>query len=84
MKNRLKTGIYTCRSLWIAARRDSTLFDVIDDTTTTKFAGRACTLHGISLPVVVDKVVVLVLEFPIILYYLYTSVNDATDVHLII
>ena len=79
MKNRLKTGIYTCRSLWIAARRDSTLFDVIDDTTTTKFAGRACTLHGISLPVVV-----LVLEFPIILYYLYTSVNDATDVHLII
>ena len=66
MKNRLKTGSYTCRSLWTAGRRDSTVFGVVDDTTTTKFANRACAVHGISLPVVVDKVVVVVLKFPII------------------
>ena len=65
MKNRLKTGRYTCRSLWIAGRRDSTVFGVVDDTTTTKFANRACAVHGISLPVVVDKVVVVVLKFAI-------------------
>ena len=34
------------------------------DTTTTKFANRACAVHGISLPVVVDRVVVVVLKFP--------------------
>ena len=28
-KNRLKQWIYTCRSLWIAGRRDSTLFGVV-------------------------------------------------------
>ena len=65
VKNRLKTGRYTCRSLWIAGRRDSTVFGVVDDTTTTKFANHACAVHGISLPVVVDKVVVVVLKFPI-------------------
>ena len=32
--------------------------------TTTKFVNRACAVHGISLPVVVDKVVVVVLKFP--------------------
>ena len=53
LKNSLKTGRYTCRSLWIAGRRDSTVFGVVDDTTTTKFANRACAVHGISLPVVV-------------------------------
>ena len=63
-KNRLKQWIYTCRSLWIAGRRDSTLFGVVDDTTTTKFTGRACAVHCNSLPVVVDKVVVVVLKFP--------------------
>ena len=56
--------IYTCESLWIAGRRDSTVFGVVDDTTTTKFANRACAVHGISLPVVVDKVVVVALKFP--------------------
>ena len=65
LKNRLKTGSYTCRSLWTAGRRDSTVFGVVDDTTTTKFVNRACAVHGISLPVVVDKVVVVVLKFPI-------------------
>ena len=59
-KNRLKQWIYTCRSLWIAGRCDSTLFGVVDDTTTTKFTGRACAVHCNSLPVVVDKVVVAV------------------------
>ena len=52
--------------MWIAGRRDSTVFGVVDDTTTTKFANRACVVHGISLPVVVDRVVVVVLKFPII------------------
>ena len=42
------------------------MFGVIDDTTTTKFVNRACAVHGISLPVVVDKVIVVVLKFPII------------------
>ena len=56
---------YTCQSLWVAGRRDSTVFGVVDDTTTTKFANRPCAVHGISLPVVVDKVVVVVLKFPI-------------------
>ena len=65
LKNRLKTGSYTCRSLWTAGRRDSTLFGVVDVNTTTKFVNRACAVHGISLPVVVDKVVVVVLKFPI-------------------
>ena len=63
-KNRLKQWIYTCRSLWIAGRRDSTLFGVVDDTTTMKFTGRACAVHCKSLPVVVDKVVVVDLNFP--------------------
>ena len=39
--------------MWIAGRRDSTLFGVVDDTTTTKFTGRACAVHCNSLPVVV-------------------------------
>ena len=52
-KNRLKQWIYTCRSLWIAGRRDSTLFGVVDDTKTTKFTGRACAVLRNSLPVVV-------------------------------
>ena len=63
-KNRLKQWIYTCHSLWIAGRRDSTLFGVLDDTTMTKFTGRACAVHCNSLPVFVDKVVVVVLKFP--------------------
>ena len=57
--------IYTCLSLCIAGRRDSSLFGVVDNTTTTKFSGRACAVHRNSLPVVVDKVVVVVLKFPI-------------------
>ena len=63
-KNRLKQWIYTCRSLWIAGRRDSTLFGVVDDATTTKFTGRACAVQCNSLPVVVDQAVVVVLKFP--------------------
>ena len=39
------------------------MFGVVDDTTTTKFVNRACAVHGISLPVVVDKVIVVVLKF---------------------
>ena len=66
LKNSLKQWIYTCRSLWNAGRRDCTLFGVVGDTTPTKFTGRACAVHGISLPVVVDKVVVVVLKFPIV------------------
>ena len=62
-KNRLKQCIYPSRSLWIAGQPDSTLFGVVDDTTTTKFTGRACAVHCNSLPVVVDKVVVKVLKF---------------------
>ena len=50
--------------MWIAGRRDSTLFGVVDDTTTTKFTGRPYAVHCQSLPVVVDKVVVVVLKFP--------------------
>ena len=42
------------------------MFGVVDDTTTTKFVNRACAVHSISLPVVVDKVVVVVLKFPIV------------------
>ena len=38
------------------------MFGVVDETTTTKFASHACAVHCISLPVVVDKVVVLVLS----------------------
>ena len=53
--------------LWIAGRRDSTVFGVVDDTTTTKFVNRACAVHGISLPVVV-----VVLKFP----------NDENDDHM--
>ena len=45
-------------------RRDLTVFGVVDETTTMKFASRACAVHCISLPVVVDKVVVVVLKFP--------------------
>ena len=52
-KNRLKQWIYICRSLWIAGRHDSTLFGVVDDTTTTKFTGRAYAVHCNSRPVVV-------------------------------
>ena len=58
-KNRLKQWIYPSRSLWIAGRPDSTLFGVVDDTTTTKFTGRACAVYCNSLPVVVE-----VLKFP--------------------
>ena len=59
LQKSLKTVDYTCRSLWIAGRRDSTLFGVVDDTTTTKFTGHACAAHCNSLPVVV-----VVLKFP--------------------
>ena len=62
-KNPFKQWIYNCRRLWIAGRRDSTLFAVIDDTTTTKFTSRACTVHCNSL-----SVVVVVLKFPIDVY----------------
>ena len=41
----------------------STLFGVVDETT-TKFTSRACAVHCNSLPVVVDKAVVVVLKFP--------------------
>ena len=41
------------------------MFGVVDDTTTTKFANRPCAVHGISLPVVVDKFVAVVLKVPI-------------------
>ena len=43
-------------------RCDSTLFGDVDETTTTKFIGCACALFRNSLPVVVDKVVVVVLK----------------------
>ena len=64
LEKSLKNRELTCRSLLIAGRRESTVFGVVDDTTTTKFVNRACAVHGISLPVVVDKVVVVVLKFP--------------------
>ena len=51
----------------IIGRRDPTLFGVVHDTTTTKFAGRTCAAHCKSLPVVVDKVDVVVLKFPNVL-----------------
>ena len=41
------------------------MFGVVDDTTTTKFTSRACAVHCNSLPVVVDKAVVVVVKFPI-------------------
>ena len=40
------------------------LFGVVDDTTTTKLTSRACAVHCNLLPVVVDKVVVVILKFP--------------------
>ena len=40
------------------------MFGVVDDTTTTKFTSRACAVHCNSLPIVVDKAVVVVLKFP--------------------
>ena len=40
------------------------MFGVVDDTTTTEFTNRACAVHCNSLPVVVDKAVVVVLKFP--------------------
>ena len=40
------------------------MFGVVDEITTTKFTGRACAVFRDSLPVVVDKVVVVVLKFP--------------------
>ena len=43
---------------------DSTLFGVIDGTTTTKFSGLTCAVHCISLLVVVDKAIIMVLKFP--------------------
>ena len=61
-ENRLKQWTYTCRSLWIAGRRDSTLFGIVDDTTKTKFIDRACAVHCDSLPVVV----VVVMKFPVV------------------
>ena len=42
------------------------MFGVVDDSTTTKFVNCACAVHGISLPVVVNKAVVVVLKFPIV------------------
>ena len=48
-----------------AGRHDRTVFGVVDETTTTKFTSRACAVHCISLPVVVNKVVVVILKFPI-------------------
>ena len=39
------------------------MFGIVDDTTTTKFTSRACVVHCNSLPVVVDKAVVVVLKF---------------------
>ena len=66
-KNRLKQWIYSYRSLRIAGRRNSQLFGVADDTTTTKFTGCACAVHCNSLQVVVDQVVVVVLTSPFFL-----------------
>ena len=54
--------------MWIAGRRDSTLFGVVDETTTTKFTGRACAVFRNSLPVVVDKVVVVFLSSLLFLF----------------
>ena len=53
------------------------LFDVVDDTTTTKFTSRACAVHCNSLPVVVDKVVVVVLKFPKITSATWAFLADA-------
>ena len=61
---------------WNAGRRDSTLFGVVDETTTTKFTGRACAGRCNLLPVVVDKVVVVVPKFPIIV--LWTTLSRST------
>ena len=47
----LKTvDLYLPISLWIARRHDFTLFGVVEDTTGTKFAGRACAVHCNSIP----------------------------------
>jgi len=64
LQKSLKTVDFTCRSLWIAGRRDSTLFGVVDNSMTTKFTGRACAVHCDSLLVVVDQAVVVILKFP--------------------
>ena len=53
--------------MWVAGRRDSTSFGVVDDTTTTKFTSRACAVQCNLLPVVVDQAVVVVRKFPNIL-----------------
>ena len=58
----------------------STVFGVVDDTTTTKFVNRACAVHSISLPVVVDKVVVVVLKFPIVLRNFLHSDRDTKGI----
>ena len=67
MKNRLKTGSYTCQACGL---QDDVillcLHGVVDDTTPMKFANRACAVHGISLPVIVGEVVVVLLKFPLV------------------
>ena len=55
------------------------MFGVVDDTTTTKFVNRACAVHDISLPVVVDKVVVVVLKFPNIKFFLVITTLYKTE-----
>ena len=50
------------------------MFGVVDDTTTTKFTSRACAVHCTSLPVVVDKAVVVVLKFPNIAFKRRTDI----------
>ena len=50
------------------------MFGVVDETTTTKFASRACAVHCISL-VVVDKVVVVVLKFPTVCSSTTAAIN---------
>ena len=65
LKNSLKNRGFIPVEACEAGRRDWTVFGVVDETTTTKFASRACAVHCISLPVVVDKVVLVVLKFPI-------------------
>ena len=52
------------------------MFGVVDETTTTKFASRACAVHCISLPIVVDEVAVVVLKFPYMYLNYFTSMDQ--------
>ena len=59
-----------------AGRRDWAVFGVVHETATTKFASCACAVHCISLPVVIDEIVVVVLKFPYMYLNYFTSMDQ--------